>query len=92
MSTSAKHDLLDLLRRLQRVKSHLRSQIRFCKTHYIWDLQPPELVSHFEALERQLRDIEGGVYDIQLELESVTPVKWWITILHDNQVSYFGFP
>ncbi|KAK9221974.1 hypothetical protein WN944_010405 [Citrus x changshan-huyou] len=39
----------------------------------------PESVSHVEDLESQLRDIEGGVYNIQLELEFVTPVKWRIT-------------
>ncbi|KAK9217540.1 hypothetical protein WN943_006168 [Citrus x changshan-huyou] len=69
MSASARQFFLDLLRRLQRVKSHLRSRIRFCKTHHIWDLQPPESVSHVKALERQFRDIEGGIFDIQLELE-----------------------
>ena len=69
MSSLAKQILLDFLRRLQRVKSHLRRQIRFCKTYYIWDLQPPELVSYVEDLESQLRDIEGGIIDIQLELE-----------------------
>ncbi|KAK9211738.1 hypothetical protein WN943_001115 [Citrus x changshan-huyou] len=39
----------------------------------------PELVSYVEDLESQLRDIERGVYNIQLELEFVTPVKWRIT-------------
>ncbi|KAK9230911.1 hypothetical protein WN943_021142 [Citrus x changshan-huyou] len=34
-----------------------------------------ELVAYVEGLERQLRDIERSVYDIQLELEFVTPVK-----------------
>ena len=56
--------LLDILRPLQRVKSHLKMQIRFCKTHHIWALQPQELVSHVEDLESQLRDIEGGFYNI----------------------------
>ena len=69
MSASAKHIFFDILKPFQRVKSHLKRQIRFCKTHHIWDLQPPELVSHVEALERQLRDIEAGIFDIQLELE-----------------------
>ncbi|KAK9222154.1 hypothetical protein WN944_010586 [Citrus x changshan-huyou] len=45
----------------------------------------PELISHVEDLESQLRDIEGGVYNIQLELEFLTPVKWRITVLRDNQ-------
>ena len=60
---------MNILKPLQRVKTHLIRQIQFCKTHRIWDLQPPELVSHVEALERQLRDIEVGIFDIQLELE-----------------------
>ncbi|KAK9195455.1 hypothetical protein WN943_003576 [Citrus x changshan-huyou] len=46
----------------------------------------PELVSHVEDLDSQLRDIEGGVYNIQLELEFVTSVKWRTTVLYDNQV------
>ncbi|KAK9174912.1 hypothetical protein WN944_026916 [Citrus x changshan-huyou] len=45
----------------------------------------PELVSYVEDLESQLRDIERSVYNIQLELEFVTPVKWRITVLCDNQ-------
>ena len=69
MSVIAKQFLLDILRPLQRVKSHLKRQIQFCKTHRIWALQPPELVSYVESLESQLRDIERGVYNIQLELE-----------------------
>ncbi|KAH9781914.1 hypothetical protein KPL71_008676 [Citrus sinensis] len=52
----------------------------------------PELVSYVEGLESQLRDIGRSVYDIQLELEFVTPVKWRITVLRDNQVGYFRFP
>ena len=69
MCSSTRQIHLNLLKRLQRVKSHLRGQIKFCKTHHILDLQPPELVSHVEALERQLREIDGGICDIQLELE-----------------------
>ncbi|KAK9192852.1 hypothetical protein WN944_003545 [Citrus x changshan-huyou] len=85
MSAIAKQFLLDILRPLQRVKSHLKRQIRFCKTLHIWALQPPELVSHVVDLESQLRDIERGVYNIQLELEFVTPVKWRIMVFRDNQ-------
>ncbi|KAK9183141.1 hypothetical protein WN944_026290 [Citrus x changshan-huyou] len=77
--------LAPIPRPLQRVKSHLKRQIRFCKTHRIWALQPPELVSYVEDLESQLRDIERSVYNIQLELEFFTPVKWRITVLRDNQ-------
>ena len=69
MSAIAKQFLLDILKPLQRVKSHLKRQIRFCKTHRIWALQPPELVSYVEDLKSQLRDIERSVYNIQLELE-----------------------
>ena len=64
MSARTKHFLIDILRPLQRVKSHLKRQIRFCKTHRIWALQPPELVSNVKDLESQLRDIERGVYNI----------------------------
>ena len=69
MSIILKPFLLNILKPLQRVKYHLKRQIQFCKTHLIWALQPLELVSHVEDLESQLRDIEGGVYNIQLELE-----------------------
>ena len=69
MSAIAKQFLLDILRPLQRVQSQLKRQIRFYKTHRIWALQPPELVSYVDDLESQLRDIERSVYNIQLELE-----------------------
>ena len=69
MHASTRQILLNLLRQLQYVKSHIKGQIRFCETHYIWDLQPPELVSHVESLERQLREIEERIDDIQLEIE-----------------------
>ncbi|KAH9725250.1 hypothetical protein KPL70_007801 [Citrus sinensis] len=52
----------------------------------------PELVTRIEDLESQLRDIERSVYSIQLELEFVTPVKWRIIVLYDNQVGYFSSP
>ena len=64
MSAITKQILLDILRPFQRVKSHLKRQIRFCKTHRIWALQPPKLVAYVEDLESQLRDIEGGFYNI----------------------------
>ncbi|KAK9195422.1 hypothetical protein WN943_003543 [Citrus x changshan-huyou] len=91
MSAIAKQFLLDILKPLQRVKSDLKMQIRFCKTHRIWALQPPELVSYVKDLESQLRDIEKRVYNIQLELEFVTPVKWRILVLHDNQRAFKSF-
>ena len=43
--------------------------LRFCKSHPIWDLQSPKLVSHVKDLERQLKKIEDGIYNLQLELE-----------------------
>ena len=64
MSVIAKQFLLNILKPLQRVKSHLKRQIPFCKTHRIWALQPPELVPYVEDLESQLRDIERRVYNI----------------------------
>ena len=69
MSVISKQFLLSILKPLQRVKSHLKRQIRFCKTHRIEPLQPPKLVAHVEDLESQLRDIKRGVYNIQLELK-----------------------
>ena len=69
MSLLLRPFLLNILKPLQRVKTHLKRQIQFCKTQRIWALQPPELVAYVENLESQLRDIERSVYDIQLELE-----------------------
>ena len=69
MSLILRPFLLNILKLLQRVKTHLKREIQFCKTYRIWALQPPELVSYVESLESQLRDIERTVYDIQLELE-----------------------
>ena len=69
MSLILRPFLLNILKPLQRVKTHLKRQIQFCKTQRIWALQPPELVAYVEGLECQLRDIERSVYDIQLELE-----------------------
>ena len=69
MSAISKQFLLNIFKPLQHVKSHLKRQIRFCKTHRIEPLQPPKLVAYVEGLESQLRDIERSVYDIQLELE-----------------------
>ena len=51
------------------MKFHLRDLIQSCKSHPIWDLQPPTLVSYVEDLERQLREIEGSIYEFQLEFE-----------------------
>ena len=43
--------------------------LRFCKLHPIWDLQPPELVSHVKDLEKKFKEIEDDIYNMQLELE-----------------------
>ena len=69
MSTSMRNFLFDHLKTLLHVKFHLIKLLRFCKSHPIWDLQPPELVSHVKDLERQLKEIEDGIYNLQLELE-----------------------
>ena len=57
------------LKRFMRVKFHLRGLIQSCKSHPLWDLQPPEFVSYVEDLERQLRTVERDIYEYQLELE-----------------------
>ena len=59
MSPILKPFLLNIFKPLQHVKTHLKRQIQFCKTHRIWALQPPELLAY----------VEGSVYDIQLELD-----------------------
>ena len=51
------------------VKRHLNGLLKICKLYPIWDLRPPALLSHFEEVERQLREKEDGIYDIKLELE-----------------------
>ena len=57
------------LKRFMRVKFHLRALIQSCKSHTLWDLQPPEFVSYVENLEGQRRAVERGIYEFQLELE-----------------------
>ena len=69
MCTSMRRILFKHLGELLRVKIHIRSLLQVCKSHPIWDLQPPMLVSHVEDLERQLIKIEDGIYKFQLELE-----------------------
>ena len=69
MSTSIRKILSKHLKNFLRVKFHLRGLIQSCKSHLIWELQPPILVSYVEDLERQLKEIEGGIYEFQLELE-----------------------
>ena len=66
MSTSMRNFLFDHLKTLFHVKFHLRKLLWFCKSHPIWDQQPPE---HVKDLERQLKEIEDGIYNLQLELE-----------------------
>ena len=57
------------LKRFRRIKFHLRGLIQSCKSHPLWDLQPPEFVSYVEDLEGQLRTVESGIYEFQMELE-----------------------
>ena len=60
------------LREHLHVKFHLRNLLKFIKSHNIWDLQPPELVSHIKDLKRQLKKIDDGIYKLQLkELNSI---------------------
>ena len=82
MSTSMRNFLFNHLKTLLHVKFHLRKLFRFCKSHLIWDLQPPKLVSHVKDLERQLKEIEDCIYDLQLELE-VNSIKWrmWVIFI-----------
>ena len=63
MSTSIRKILFTHLKRFLRAKFHLRGLIQSYKLHSIWDLQPPTLVSYVKDLERQLREIEGGIYE-----------------------------
>ena len=69
MSTSIRKIMFTHLKSFLHGKFHLRDLIQSCKLHSIWDLQPPTLASNVEDLERQLREIEGGIYEFQLELE-----------------------
>ena len=69
MSTSMKRILLNHLNQLLHVKHHLSSLLQVCKLHPVWDPRPPALVSYCKEIERQLREIESGIYDIQLEFE-----------------------
>ena len=69
MSTSMRRIIFKHLRELLHVKFHLRNLLQLCKSHPIWDLPSPALVSHVEDLERQLKEMEDGIYELQLELE-----------------------
>ena len=71
MNTTMRNFFLDHLKTFFHVKFHLRKLLRFCKLHPIWDLQPPGLVSHVKDIERQLKEIEDGIYNLQLELDSI---------------------
>ena len=57
------------LKRFLRVKFHLRGLIQSCKSHPLWDLQPPKFLSYVKDLEIQLKEIERGIYEFKLELE-----------------------
>ena len=69
MSTSIRKILFRHLKNLLRIKFHLRGLIQSCKSHSNWERQPPTLVAYVEDLERQLREMEHGIYKFQLELE-----------------------
>ena len=69
MRTFMRRILFKHVGELFRVKFHLRNLLRVCKSHPIWGLQPPVLVSHVENLERQLKEIENDIYELQLELK-----------------------
>ena len=68
MSTLIRKIMFRHLKNLLHMKFHSRGLIRSCKSHLIWDLQPPTLMSYIEDLERQLREIRNGIYEFQLEL------------------------
>ena len=70
MSTSIRKILFTHLKRLLQIRFQLRRLIQSCKSHPIWERQPPELVVYIEDQERQLRAIERGIYEFQLELET----------------------
>lgn len=69
MSTSKRQIFFNHFNQLLHVKHDLSDLLQICKLHPVWDLQPLTLVSYFEELERQLRDREDGIKDIQLELK-----------------------
>ena len=69
MSTSIRKILFTHLKRILRIRFHLRRLIQSYKSHPIWERQPLELVAYVEDQERQLRAIECGIYEFQLELE-----------------------
>ena len=83
MCTSMKMILFKHFKELLRIKIHLRSLLWVCKSHPICDLRPPVLVSHIENLEKkQLWEIEGGIYELQLELEvNLIKQRRWVTCL-----------
>ena len=87
------HHFFKHLKEILHVKFHLRKLFWFCKSHPIWDLQPPELVSHVKDLEKQLKEIENDIYELQLELEvnSTKGRKWVIFIVWFYFVFFFTF-
>ena len=93
MSTSMRSIIFKYLRELLHVKFHLRKLLWLCKSQPIWDLQPPKLVSHVKDLERQLKEIKDGIYDLQLELEvnSIKGRKWVIFLVCFILLFFFIF-
>ena len=68
MRTSIRKILFKHLRELLSMKFHLKGLIQFYKSHPIWYLRPM-LMSHVEDIKRQLKEIEVGINDFQLEVE-----------------------
>lgn len=69
MSALMKQIIFNHLGELLREKSHIRGLIKICKSHPVWNLRPPVLVFYVEDLEKHIREIKGGIYDIQLDFE-----------------------
>lgn len=61
--------LLKHLGELLRVKSHLKDLKEICKSNLVWDLWSSMLVYYGQDLKRQFKEIKGGIYKINLELE-----------------------
>ena len=62
MKTSIRNIIFKHLKELLQVKFYLKCLIQFYKSHYVWNLRPPMLVSHVE-------DLKGGINDFRFECE-----------------------
>lgn len=82
LSASMRQTFFNHLVKLLCVKFYLGGLIEICKSHPIWNSWPSMLVSHVEGLKRQIRVMEGGIYDIQLKLEfNSIKGRWWVKCL-----------